>query len=98
MNSSKNPSLRSVTCVTADTEYAVPIEKGSKQVTLRTNHLTADFRLAFQTGAVATPTEPYISIANGREYFVTDINMIDGDTWYVASTVDNTVIVIETWS
>lgn len=95
---SQSPSLNSVTCTSADTEYPGSILRGAKQVAVRTNHETAVIRLAFESGNVATPSEPYINIPSGSEYFVTDISTTSVQTWYFASDTAGAVVTIEVWS
>lgn len=62
---SRRPAIKNVTMTLANTEYRYQFPKGVKKFLLHCRDGTA-FRLAFRTGKVALPTEPYFSIpANG---------------------------------
>ena len=64
VNPGATPAIYNVTMTLADTEYSQALGS-AKKFTVHTRDGTA-FRVAFATGKVATPTEPYLTIpANG---------------------------------
>ena len=80
---SATPSLISVTATAADTEYSLTVPAGTTQVSLFTNHASAAIRLAYETGKVAGPTEPYVNIASDKELYNDDVYIGKAQTWYV---------------
>jgi hypothetical protein len=89
------PTLYPVTLTVADTEYPQALPTGTKKVNIhaRTNDI---FRLAFVTGKVAAPTDPYMTIPINSEYCVDSV-YLTAVTVYLASSVAGTVIEIEVW-
>jgi hypothetical protein len=63
----KAPTLFSETIATANTEHVITLPVGTKQFSLAAR-TSAAFRLAFVTGKVATPVEPYRNVAADSEY------------------------------
>lgn len=96
--SAKSPALETTTATSADTEYSMTLRKGTNQFSIFTNHASAVLRIAYVSGAVATPTEPYINVPSGREYFVTDISLTEDITIYIASDTASTVVNLHYWS
>jgi|GEM_PF-6306755 len=56
-----NPVIYNVTMAVANREYSQALPANTKRYTIQTRDQTA-FRLAFATGFVATPTEPYLTV------------------------------------
>ena len=61
LNKATTPVIYNVTMTLADTEYSQALPANTKKYTIQTRDGTA-FRMAFVTGKVAAPTEPYFSI------------------------------------
>ena len=61
VNKATTPVIYNVTMTLADTEYSQALPANTKKYTIQTRDGTA-FRMAFVTGKVAAPTEPYLSI------------------------------------
>ena len=61
------PVIYNVTMANADTEYSQALPDSTKKFLIHTRDGTA-FRLAFETGKVATPTAPYFTIPTGASY------------------------------
>ncbi|MBA7700768.1 hypothetical protein ES703_109492 [subsurface metagenome] len=61
VNKATTPVIYNVTMTDADTEYSQVLPANTKKYTIQTRDGTA-FRMAFVTGKVATPTEPYLTI------------------------------------
>lgn len=61
------PTIQNVTMTNADTEYSLDIPAGTIRFSIQTRDGTA-FRMAFVTGKVATPTNPYLTIRADGAY------------------------------
>lgn len=64
---SRRPAIRNITMAVANTEYRYQFPKSVKKFTLHCRDGTA-FRLAFQRGKVALPTEPYFTVLANVAY------------------------------
>ena len=84
-----------VAMTSANTEYSQPLTN-VKKFRIHTRDYTA-FRLAYETGKVATPTDPYETITDGCEKYEGDLN-IPSLTLYFASSVAGKTAEIEVWS
>lgn len=58
------PVITNTTLTTANTEYEVTLDKGTKFFSIQAR-TAVDVRMAFVTGKVATPTAPYFTIKSG---------------------------------
>ena len=56
-----NPAIYNVTMVAANREYSQALPANTKRFLIQTRDQSA-FRLAFESGLVATPTEPYLTV------------------------------------
>lgn len=92
------PTIQNVTMTLADTEYYADIPAGTFRFSLQTRDGTA-FRIAFATGKVATPTEPYITIREGGAYNSPDAIQISSSDLRIYFGCDSASKVIEliTW-
>jgi hypothetical protein len=91
------PTIYNKTCTVADTEYSQALPAGTKKFVCKFRNAAHAGRIAFVTGKVATPTEPYWSIwANGTY----NEDQIKGAaiTIYVASGTAGAVLEIVAWS
>lgn len=64
---SRRPAVKNLHMTVANTEYSYQFPKGVKKFTLHCRDGTA-FRLAFETGKVALPTEPYFTVLANVAY------------------------------
>jgi len=87
------PTLYNETMTDANTEYSQALPAGTKKVFVQCRDGTA-FRLAFVTGKVATPTEPYLTIPANASYELADVHLT-GVTLYFACDSAAKVIEIE---
>ena len=94
------PFIYNVTMTVANTEYSQELPENCKAYLVHTRDETV-FRLAFETGYVATPTEPYLTVLANSRYFEPLIgNITYGGariTLYFASTNAGKVIEIVAW-
>lgn len=91
------PSLNSLTLTNADTEYSLVIPRGTKKFSVFTNHASGAFRFAWESGKVASPTEPYVNVANGLSYTEEDLDTKENLTMYLASSTAGLVVVVSYW-
>lgn len=90
--------LAAETMTQANTEYSKTIPAGCKKITAMVRSNDASFRLAFEPGKVATPTEPYFEIPEGGGYIAENINLATGGTIYIASSTAGKTIQFEFWT
>jgi hypothetical protein len=89
--------LYTVDMTTADTEYSQALPAGCKRFRLSMRSADAAYRLAYTTGKVAAPTEPYYAAAVGEVIDVDGIALA-AQTLYFACGAAGKVIQIEAWS
>jgi len=89
------PKIQVVTLTLADTEYTVDIpDRTSKiMVQARTNVIV---RSAWETGKVATPTEPYMTIKANKTYYDSDVKYSYGSKLYLATPTAGTEVEVIT--
>jgi hypothetical protein len=90
------PVIYNVTMTLANTEYSQALPANCKKFLIHTRAGEA-FRLAFVTGKVATPTEPYFSITPSDAYSE-DLVLGAAVTLYFASATAGAVAEIIAWS
>ena len=96
-----NPVIYNVTMTLADTEYSQQLSIYTKKFMVHTRDETS-FRLAYETGKVATPTAPYLTIPADARWHDEDLNTgvvpseWDG-TLYFASDDAGKIIEIMEW-
>ena len=88
--------LYTVTLTNADTEYSQALPAGTKAFAFRCRS-AVDVRFAFETGKVATPTDPYRTLPSGQEYYKEAVNLT-GKILYLASSTAGVVVEIEAWT
>ena len=92
---SLTPTTFNITLATVDTEFSQLLPEKTRKFTLESRS-NDDFRFAFVTGKVATPTAPYKLLKAGLTYF-DDVLRLNSTTIYLASSVENQVIEIIAW-
>lgn len=89
------PAVYNVTMTNADTEYSQALPSGCRKFTVHCRDGT-EFRLAFVTGKVATPTAPYLTVPENACYW--EDNVKSSGTIYVACDTAGKVVEIVAWS
>lgn len=92
------PTVYNNTLTSADTEYsqALPTNCRGFEFQCRSE---ADVRFAFETGKVATPTSPYMTLKAGDYYASFPLSQGSSpSTLYLASATAGVVVEIITWS
>ena len=79
----------------ANTEYSQALTD-VKKFRIHTRDFT-EFRLAYETGKVATPTDPYETVPAGAEKYEDNLN-ISSLTLYFASATTGKTAEVEVWS
>lgn len=90
-----NPAIYNLTMTLANREYSQVLPANTKRFLIQTRDQTA-FRLAFATGFVAAPTEPYLTVTT-QPYEEKDIKPSQL-TLYFASGVTDKVVEIVAWT
>ena len=85
-----------ITLTSADTEYSQLLPSGTKELRFTCRTLF-DVRYAWETGKVATPTAPYLTLSAGRHMY-SDMKDLSGKTLYFASSEAGVVIELSTWN
>lgn len=94
---STTPLLASITMTLADTEYSYTFPDNIKKFSLEIGAGGANFRVAWVTGKVAAPTQPYIEIWANDKFARENINLI-GKTIYFACPNAAQLMVIESYT
>lgn len=90
-----SPAIYNVTMAVANREYSQALPANTKRFLIQTRDQSA-FRLAFESGHVATPTEPYLTVTT-QPYPEEDVKPSQL-TLYFASGSTGKVIEIVTWT
>ncbi|MFB0543813.1 MAG: hypothetical protein ACETVR_03430 [Candidatus Bathyarchaeia archaeon] len=90
------PHIYNVTLTLPNTEYSQDLPAGTKKFTIQERGGNA-FRLAFETGRVATPTEPYATVGANQTYSEDHVYLTDKKV-YLADPVGGRVIEIICWT
>lgn len=89
------PTVYNVTLTVADTEYSQALSADTREYRFRCRTLF-DVRFAFETGKVAIPTAPYLTLPGGSDYW-SDNDKLAATTLYFATDEAGVVLEIETW-
>lgn len=89
------PTIYNVILVAADTEYSRALNTNTREFRFRCRTLF-DVRFAFETGKVATPTAPYLTLPGGSDYWSDNDNLV-ATTLYFATDEAGVVVEIEAW-
>ena len=91
------PVIHNIAMPVPDTEYSLTFDAGVRKLTMQCD-TAYDFRMAYTTGAVATPTPPYVTIKSGSVYKEDDISTkMEGQTVYFATDQTDAVVEILLW-
>jgi hypothetical protein len=93
---STTPTVYNVTLTNANTEYSQALPANTREFRFRCR-TTFDIRYTFVTGKVATPTEPYLTLPSGSDYFG-DWTNLTSVTIYFASSTAGVVVELEVWT
>lgn len=93
---SSTPEISNVTMTNADTEYEHTFETGCRKFLLHTRDGTV-FRLAFVTGKVATPTEPYFTVPANQSYYEDFVDLAEGTKIYLGCAEAGKIVEILEW-
>ncbi|MBA7580401.1 hypothetical protein ES708_22292 [subsurface metagenome] len=96
VNKATTPVIYNVAMANADEECSQALPANTKRFSLHLRDMT-EFRFAYETGKVATPTEPYETIPAGSEKYEEQIEPASL-TLYFASPAATKVAEIEAWS
>ena len=90
------PTVYNVTLTNANTEYSQALPVNTKELRFRCRTLY-DVRFAWVTGKVATPTEPYLTLPAGSDYW-SDRNDLSSQILFFASSTAGVVCELEVWT
>ena len=95
------PYVKTRAITLADTEYSFQFPEKTKRFMLHTRDESL-FRLAFESGYVAAPTDPYLTVLADLRYFSYEVNLRPNDaawdgTVYFASADADKVMEIHYW-
>ncbi|MBS7627148.1 hypothetical protein KEJ51_09005 [Candidatus Bathyarchaeota archaeon] len=93
---STTPAIYNVTMTNANTEYSQALPSNCKKFLIHTRDGTS-FRLAFTSGKVAGPTEPYFTVPSGQAYYE-DFIEPTSLTLYFACESAGKIVEIISWS
>ena len=95
------PYLATATMVLADTEYDIQLPEGTRRFMVHTRD-ESEFRLAFETGRVAGPVNPYLTVLANTRYYSYEVNLrVTNAAWdgtlYFASSSAGKIIEVHYW-
>lgn len=90
------PTPYNVVMTLANTEYSQELPANTKRFSMQMRENDTAFRIAYVTGKVAAPTEPYYTIQGAKEYYEPDLNFTG--TIYFACASAGKHIEIMAWS
>lgn len=96
LNKATTPTKYTLTITNSDEEYSQALPANTKQFSVHLRDMSA-FRLAYETGKVATPTEPYETVPAGSEKYVENIEPASL-ILYIAAPAGTKVAEIEAWA
>lgn len=91
------PKCYNITLTIADTEYSQALAAGAKKMTMqcRTAHAV---RFAYETGKVAVPGTPYMTLKSGSSYWEDNTaTKMTGQTIYFATDDAGSIIELLVW-
>lgn len=94
---STTPLLADVTMTSADTEYSYTFPDDTKKISLEIGAGGSAFRVAWVTGKVAAPTQPYIAVPTNEKFARDNLTLV-GKTIYFACEVAAQMMIIESYT
>jgi len=91
------PAQYAVTLTNANTEYSQALPAGTKKFNVKCRDTTSIVRLAFVTGKVAAPTDPYATLQANQPYNEDQVKLA-AQTIYLASPVAGAIVEIMAWT
>ncbi len=95
-NPTTEPTVYNKTLTLADTQYKQALPSSTRELRFKCRTLFV-IRYAWETGKVATPTAPYLTVVAGMEYR-SDKKDLTAKTLYLASSEAGVVIEISVWT
>ena len=92
-----SPTVSNLTLTTQDTEYSLALPANCKAFSLQCR-TSAAVRLAFETGKVAGPTEPYATVKADGAYTSPEWMNASSLTIYLAGGSGGLIVEIISWS
>lgn len=96
----RNPTIHNVTMTLANNEYSHQLTQNTKAFDIHTRD-ESEFRMAFETGHVATPTAPYFTVLQNTRYWKEQIDVYvsdsdwDGTIYFASDSTDKVIEVLE---
>lgn len=81
----QTPTALTITLTNADQEYSQLFPNGIKRFSFQCDSFV-DVRFSFETGKVATPTRPYMTLKAGYTYYEDDVNLTGKQIFFASST------------
>ena len=94
-NPTTEPIVYNITLTLADTEYSQALPSSTREFRFRCR-TDFDIRFAWETGKVATPTAPYLTLPSSSDYYG-DQSDITGKSIYFASSEAGVIVELEVW-
>ena len=91
------PLTYNITMILADTEYPQILPANTTKFFIKTRD-DSSFRIAWETGKVATSTEPYTTVPAKSPYWEDHLKLLTALTIYFASALAGRVIEIGVWT
>lgn len=96
INKATTPTKYTVTLTNADTEYSQALPAGTKKVCAHIRGGAVAYRIAWATGKVATPTDPYEEIDSDGIYQESGLDLTDKTLYFACGTAGKKMQ-IEAW-
>lgn len=94
----ETPTVYNITLTNADTEYSQLLPSSAREIRFRCRDDSVDVRFAFETGKVASPTSPYLTLPAGCDYY-SDKNDLTATIIYFSATSNaSPVVELEVWT
>jgi len=92
----ETPYIYNVTLTNANTEYSQLLPTGCKKffVSIVDGVPSENYRIAYVTGKVATPTAPYLKFYCDVGYFENDVNLTNTTLYFASSNASRTMQIV----
>ena len=92
----EDTTVYNITLTLANTEYSQALPSSTREYRFRCR-TAFDVRFSLESGKVATPTAPYLTLPSGTDYS-SDNDDLTGKTIYFASAEAGVVVELEVWT